>query len=357
MNNKLKAGGAVLAVSALLGIAGGPFVAADSRAESVSPSSHAERHMKNIHQLTHGRMIAEAYFSFDGQRLIFQSTRDGRDCYQQYVMGLDGGNVGMVSTGQGATTCGYFLPGDRRVLFSSTHLTSPQCPPKPSAPGRYLWALDDYDIYTANIRGEDLFRLTATPGYDAEATVAPDGSRIVFTSVRDGDLDIYSMRLDGTDVKRLTSAVGYDGGAVFSPDSKRIVYRAHHPTDPDELARYKELLAQNLVEPSKLEIFVMDADGSNQRQVTDNGAANFAPFFHPDGRRIIFSSNVHDPQKRTFQLFLVGDDGRSLEQVTQEGRFNSFPMFSPDGTKLVWVSDRGAKEKGEFNIFLADWVP
>ena len=357
MNNKLKAGGTALAVLMLLGASNGPFVAADSRAESASPSSRAERHMKNVRQLTHGRKNAEAYFSFDGQRLIFQSTRDGRDCYQQYVMGLDGGNVGMVSTGQGATTCGYFLPGDRRVLFSSTHMKSPQCPPTPSAPGRYLWVLDDYDIYTANIRGEDLFRLTATPGYDAEATVAPDGSRIVFTSVRDGDLDVYSMRLDGTDVKRLTSAVGYDGGAVFSPDSKRIVYRAHHPTDPAELARYKELLAQNLVEPSKLEIFVMDADGSNQRQVTDNGAANFAPFFHPDGRRIIFSSNVHDPQKRTFHLFLVGDDGRGLEQVTQEGRFNSFPMFSPDGTKLVWVSDRGAKEKGEFNIFLADWVP
>jgi TolB protein len=270
---------------------------------------------------------------------------------------LDGGDVRMVSTGLGATTCGYFLPGNRRVLFSSTHAKSPECPPKPSAQGRYLWSLDDYDIYTANVRGEDLFRLTATPGYDAEATVAPDGSRIVFTSVRDGDLEIYSMRLDGTDVKRLTSVPGYDGGPVFSPDSKRIAYRAHHPTDPAELARYRELLARNLVEPSRLEIFVMDADGGNQRQVTRNGAANFAPFFHPDGRRIIFSSNVQDPQRRAFQLFLIGDDGQGLEQVTAEGGFNSFPMFSPDGSKLVWVSDRGAKEKGEFNIFLADWAP
>ena len=316
-----------------------------------------ERHLRNIRRLTSGRQNAEAYFSFDGRRLIFQSTRDGRGCYQQYVMGLDGGDARLVSTGQGTTTCGYFLPGDRRVLFSSTHVRSPVCPPKPSAPGRYLWALDDYDIYTANIRGEDIFRLTATPGYDAEATVAPDGSRIVFTSVRDGDLDIYSMQLDGSDVKRLTSVVGYDGGPFFSPDSKRIVYRAYHPTDPGEVARYKELLVQNLVEPSKLEIFVMDADGGNQRQVTGNGAANFAPFFHPDGRRIIFSSNVHDPQKRTFELFLVGDDGQGLEQITFSGGFNSFPMFSPDGTELVWVSDRGAKDKGEFNIFLADWVP
>ncbi|HEX9284266.1 MAG TPA: M1 family aminopeptidase, partial [Nitrospirales bacterium] len=309
----------------------------------------SERHLRNIRQLTFGRQNAEAYFSFDGRRLIFQSTRDGRECYQQYVMGLDGGDVRMVSTGQGTTTCGYFLPGDRRVLFSSTHAQSPLCPPKPSTPGRYLWALDDYDIYTANVRGEDLVRLTATPGYDAEATVAPDGSRIVFTSVRDGDLDIYSMKLDGTDVKRLTSEVGYDGGAVFSPDSKRIAYRAHHPTDPAEIARYKELLAQHLVEPSKLELFVMDADGKHQRQVTSNGAANFAPFFHPDGRRIIFASNLTPSltlPRPTFHLYLINDDGQGLEQVTINGGFNSFPMFSPDGTKLVWVSDRGAKEKG-----------
>ncbi len=317
-----------------------------------------ERHLRNIRQLTSGRQNAEAYFSFDGRHLIFQSTRDGRDCYQQYVMGLDGdGPVRMVSTGQGATTCGYFLPGDRRVLFSSTHVKSQACPPKPSSQGRYLWGLDDYDIFSANLRGEDLFRLTATPGYDAEATVSRDGSRIVFTSVRDGDLDIYSMKLDGTDVKRLTSDVGYDGGPFFSPDGKRIVYRAYHPTDPAELGRYKELLAQNLVEPSKLEIYVMDADGRNQRPVTRNGAANFAPFFHPDGKRIIFSSNFHDPQRRAFELFLVGDDGEGLEQITFSGGFNSFPMFSPDGSKLVWASNRGAKEKGEFNIFLADWAP
>jgi len=333
------------------------LVAAGSESSDVvTPEPQTERHLRNIRQLTEGRQNAEAYFSFDGASLIFQSTRDGRDCYQEYVMAFGSGAVRLVSTGQGGTTCGYFLPGDRRVLFSSTHLKSPLCPPKPSAQGRYLWALDDYDIFTANLRGEDIVRLTATPGYDAEATVSPDGSRIVFTSVRDGDLDIYSMRLDGTDVRRLTSTLGYDGGAFFSPDSKRIVYRAFHPSDPAEVAHYKELLAQNLVEPSKLEIFVMDADGRNQRQVTTNGAANFAPFFHPDGRRIIFSSNVQDPERRRFDLFLINEDGTGLEQLSREGRFNSFPMFSPDGTKLVWVSDRGAKEKREFNIFLADWV-
>jgi Tol biopolymer transport system component len=357
MKNRLAAFFAVLAIWALFMVYGGPG-SADTQVSGGASPEKIERHLKNVRQLTFGRQNAEAYFSFDGKFLVFQSTREGRDCYQQYVMSADGtGPVRMVSTGLGTTTCGYFLPGDRRVLFSSTHVKSPLCPPKPPAQGRYLWPLDDYDIFTANVRGEDVFRLTATPGYDAEATVAPDGSRIVFTSVREGDLEIYSMRLDGTDVKRLTSAVGYDGGPFYSPDGKRIVYRAYHPTDPAELERYRDLLAKNLVEPSKLEIFVMDADGGHQQQVTRNGAANFAPFFLPDGKHIVFSSNLHDPQRRSFELFLIGDDGRGLEQLTFSGGFNSFPMFSPDGARLVWVSNRGAKEKGEFNIFLADWAP
>ncbi len=354
--NKLKVSGVVVAL-AVLGASVAPFVGAESKTKSGEPDAHVERHLKNIRQLTRGSQNTEARFSFDGQRLIFQSTRDGPDCYQQYVMGLDGGDVRRVSTGVGATTDGYFLPGDRRVMYASTHMKGPQCSPKSSAQGRDPWALDEYDIFTANIRGADLFRLTASPGYDAEATIAPNGSRIVFTSIRDGDLDIYSMRLDGTDVKRLTAATGYDGEAFFSPDSRRIVYRAYHPTDAGDVARYKDMLSKNLVEPGRLEIYVMDADGGNQRQVTSNGAANFAPFFHPDGRRILFSSNLHDPRRQTFHLFLVGDDGQGLEQITFNGGFNSFPMFSPDGTKLVWASDRGAKDKGESNVFLADWVP
>jgi TolB protein len=358
-----RSGKILLACSVALGYglvwhAFGLFVAADfSPAGDASERTMIERHLLNIRQLTSGRQNAEAYFSFDGRRLIFQSTRDDRDCYQQYIMTRDGGDVRMVSTGQGATTCGYFLPGDRRVLFSSTHLKSPLCPARPPAGEKYLWALDDYDIFTANLAGGELSRLTATAGYDAEATVSPDGKRIVFTSMRDGDLDIYSMRLDGTDIKRLTATVGYDGGAFFAPDSKRIVYRADHPTDPAELARYKELLSRNLVQPSHLEIFVMDADGGNQRQITRNGAANFAPYFHPDGHRIVLSSNHHDPDHRKFDLFLIGDDGRGEERITFHGGFNSFPMFAPDGKSLVWVSDRGAQQKREFNIFLADWVP
>ncbi len=367
--------------------------AGQPRTVSVELRDTMERHLANIRQLTFGRQNAEAYFSFDGTKLIFQSTNNWMQntfaeplvpagsslgCYQMYVMDLETGHIRLVSTGTGATTCGYFFPGNRRVLFSSTHLRGPNCPPKPKREGAYRWALDDYDIFSVRIDGQQMQRLTHTPGYDAEATVSPDGKTIVFTSARDGDLDIYAMNLDGTHLRRLTDEVGYDGGPFFSPDSKRIVYRAHHPTDPAAIAQYKVLLAQNLVEPSRLEIFVMNADGTGKRQVTANGASNFAPSFHPDGRRIIFSSNVHDvspssvaPSPVTgdggrktergsppsFHLYLINDDGTGLERVTFEGAFNSFPMFSPDGKKLVWVSDRGAKEPGEFNIFLADWVP
>jgi len=349
------------------GYATGPTAAPQAAA---SP----EHHLKNIRQLTFGRQNAEAYFSFDGTKLIFQSTNnwmkdsfaatlkpaeEGLGCYQMYVMDLEGKTIRLVSTGTGATTCGYFFPGDRRVLYSSTYASGPNCPPKPKREGSYRWALDDYDLYAVRIDGQEMQRLTATPGYDAEATISPDGKTIVWTSVKDGDLDLYAMNLDGTKPRRLTDEVGYDGGAFFSPDSTRIVYRASHPTDPAEVSRYKELLGQRLVEPGQLEIFVMKADGSDKRQITANGASNFSPFFHPDGKRIIFSSNVEtrgEGGRPSFHLFLIGDDGKGLERITVEGHFNSFPMFSPDGKRLVWVSDRLSKSPGEFNVFLADWI-
>lgn len=335
----------------------------------------AERHLRNVRQLTFGRQNAEAYFSFDGSKLIFQSTNNwSKDtfaeplspaemplgCYQMYVMDLESEKIRMVSTGVGVTTCGYFFPGDRRVLFSSTHLKGPSCPPKPKRDGAYRWALDDYDIFSVKIDGQGMQRLTATAGYDAEATISPDGKTIVWTSLRDGDLDVYAMNLDGTNVRRLTDTVGYDGGPFFSPDSKRIVYRAQHPKTPEDIDQYKALLGQGLVEPGQLEIFVMNADGSNKRQITDNGASNFSPFFHPDGTRIMFSSNTETRNEKgrpSFHLYMIGDDGARLERVTYDGRFNSFPMFSPDGKQIVWVSDRGARAPGEFNIFLADWMP
>ena len=364
----------VWGICAVMGFS--PFALAGDQPPGSSPQIRAsERHLANIRQLTVGRQNAEAYFSFDGTKLIFQSTNDwlkdsqattrkpsesGLGCYQMYVLDLESDTVRLVSTGKGATTCGYFFPGDRRVLYSSTHAAGSECPPKPKRDGAYRWALDDYDIYSVRLDGQQMQRLTSSSGYDAEATISPDGKTIVWTSVKDGDLDLYTMNLDGTNAKRLTNDVGYDGGAFFSPDSRRIVYRAAHPSDPAEVAKYQDLLAQRLIEPGQLEIFVINADGSHKQQVTSNGASNFSPYFHPDGKRIIFSSNLEtrgEGGRPSFHLYLVRDDGTGAERLTTEGHFNSFPMFSPDGKRLVWVSDRNATTPGEFNVFLADWVP
>lgn len=321
-----------------------------------APRDPGETHLKNIKQLTLGGENAEAYFSHDGKRLIFQSTRDGRKCDQIYTMDIDGKNVKMVSTGKGITTCAYYLQkGNNKILYSSTHHLMEECPPKPDYSQGYVWPLYPYDIFIADEDGSNLKQLTDSPGYDAEATVSADGKKIVFTSVRDGDLDIYTMDIDGKNLKKLTHEKGYDGGAFFSLDGKKIVYRAYHPEDQKEMEDYENLLKKNLVRPTKMELFVMDADGSNKKQITDFGAASFAPYFHPDGKRIIFASNLHDPKGRSFELYMINIDGTGLERITYSPPFNSFPMFSHDGKKLVFASNRGGKFKGETNIFIADW--
>jgi Tol biopolymer transport system component len=271
-------------------------------------------------------------------------------------MNLDGSDLRRISSGSGRTTCAYYYPGRDRVLYASTHHTGAACPPPPDMSRGYVWALYDYDIYSARPDGSDLRKLFGTPGYDAEATISRDGSKIVFTSTRDGDLDLYVMDADGGNVRRVTNEVGYDGGAFFSADGSKIVYRAHHPKDPQQIEDFKQLLAQKLVRPTQLDIYVMDADGSNKRQVTNNGAANFAPFFHPNGRQIIFSSNVSNPRGRNFDLYLINIDGSGLEQVTTDPEFDGFPMFSPDGRTLVFASNRRGAKQGDTNIFLADWV-
>jgi TolB protein len=319
-------------------------------------ASPAEPHLLNLRMLTSGGENAEAYFSADGRQLIFQATRPGVSaCDQIFIMDADGRNVRMVSTGKGKTTCAYFFPSGQRILYSSTHERAPDCPPPPDYSQGYVWPLDAYDIYTARPDGSDLRRLTNTAAYDAEATISADGRRIVFTSARDGDLDIYTMDADGSNVRRLTDRPGYDGGAFFSADGSQIVYRARHPETPEELADYRRLLGRNLIRPTVLDIYVMNADGSNQRRLTGNGAANFAPFFHPDGRRIIFSSNLHDPGGRNFDLYLINVDGTGLERVTEHAEFDGFPMFSRDGARLVFASNRGAARRGDTNVFIADW--
>ena len=317
----------------------------------------AEKHLRNLKQLTFGGENAEAYFSSDGKQLIFQSTREGHDCDQIYTMNIDGSNAKMISTGSGRTTCSYFFPNGKQILYSSTHLGDKQCPPKPDYSKGYVWAVyPTYDIFTANPDGSGLKQLTNTPGYDAETTITLDGKKLVFTSMRDGDLDIYTMDADGKNVRRLTNELGYDGGPFWSYDGKQIVYRAYHPQTEKDKTDYTDLLKQNLIRPTVLDIWVMNADGSNKRQVTHLNKASFAPYFFPDGKRIIFSSNVADPKGRDFDLYMIKTDGTSMERITYNDTFDGFPMFSRDGKKLVFASNRNAAKPGETNIFIADWV-
>lgn len=316
-----------------------------------------ERHLRKIRQLTFGGNNAEAYFSPDGRQLVFQrQERLEQGCDQEYVMSVNGSGMRRVSNGLGRTTCGYFYDGGRRILYGSTFESSPACPPPADRSRGYVWPLGDFEIYTARPDGTDLRRLTRNDAYDAEATVSPDGGRVVFTSTRDGDIELYTMKTDGTDLRRITRRVGYDGGAFFSPDGRRLVWRAMYPVTAADSADYRRLLRRRLVRPTRLELWTADADGSHARQVTRLGAASFAPYFHPDGRRIIFATNHPDPRGRNFDLYLVNSDGTGLERVTTSPEFDAFPMFSPDGRRLVFASNRHAGRPGETNIFIADWM-
>jgi Tol biopolymer transport system component len=342
-----------------LGLAIGSACAPNEEAaqESASLTLPDEVHLANAKQLTFGGENAEAYFSADDRWLILQSTHGEYACDQIFTIPADGGEMELVSTGHGRTTCAYFFPAGDRILYSSTHLDDRDCPPDPDFSMGYVWALyPSYDVFVADRNGQNPRQLTDTWRYDAEATVSRDGQKIVFTSLRSGDLEIYSMNADGTDVTQLTDELGYDGGPFFSYDGTKIVYRAHHPKTEEAEADYLRLLAEDQIRPSQLDIFVMDADGSNKVQLTDNGAANFAPYFFPDGRRVVFVSNMHDPGGRNFDLYTVNIDGSGLQRITYHDEFDGFPMFNSDGTKLVWGSNRYNANPGDTNIFIADWV-
>ncbi|MCL7926208.1 MAG: hypothetical protein M8841_00345 [marine benthic group bacterium] len=315
-----------------------------------------EVHLTNLRQLTYAGQNAEAYWSVDDEWIIFQATpRDG-NCDQQYVMRPDGSELRMVSTGKGRTTCGYFIPGTDKIVYGSTHLASDECPPDPDMSQGYVWGLfPGYDVFVSDVDGSNLTRLTDNPRYDAEPTMSRDGEWIVFTSMREGDLDIYKMRTDGSELTRLTDRPGYDGGPFFSHDGTKIIYRASHP-EGEALADYERLLAQDMIRPSQLDIWIMDADGGNKRQITDNGAANFGPYLFPSGERLIFSSNLGSDNGREFDLWAIDVDGTNLEQITHTGDFDGFPMFNSDGTKLIFASNRGNELPRETNVFIADWV-
>ncbi len=323
-----------------------------------------EVHLKNVRQLTFGGDNAEAYWSFDDKQLVFQSTNKdwGVECDQIYTMNpftpkTKEDQAKMISTGNGRTTCSYFMPGNQQIIYASTHKGDKACPHVPPREGgKYVWPIySDFDIFTADLEGNLVNQLTDTPGYDAEPTVSPKGDLIVFTSIRTGDLELFTMKLDGSDVKQVTSGLGYDGGAFFSPDGTKLIFRSSRPKTDEDIKTYKDLLQQGLVQPTEMELYVCDVDGSNLKKITDLGNANWAPFFHPSGEKVIFSSNHNSKRGFPFNLFMVNLDGTGLEQITFDNTFDSFPMFSFDGKKLVFASNRNNGGTRDTNLFIADW--
>jgi Tol biopolymer transport system component len=314
-------------------------------------------YLSDLKQLTHGGQNAEAYWAPDNKRLIFQTTRAPYECDQIFIMNADGSDQHLVSTGKGRTTCAYFLADNKHIVYGSTHLAGDACPTPPDRSKGYVWGVfPGYDIFLATDSGEIQKRLTDTPGYDAEATVNWKKGTIVYTSLASKDLDLWTMKSDGSSKKQITRTEGYDGGAVLSRDGKKLVWRSNYPKDAALMAKYKELLADNLTAPMKMEIMVADSNGKNAHPITNFGCASFAPTFTPDGKKILFSSNKHECDGRKFELYMMNLDGSGLEQVTNFGGFTSFPEFSPDGKTLVFCSDKDAKERYEFNIFTAKWA-
>lgn len=325
-----------------------------------------EKHLKNLRQLTFGGDNAEAYWSFNSKNLTFQSNNPawGLKCDQIFYTTVGDTDMKMktppmISTGLGRTTCSYFLPGDSLILYASTHRGGNDCPKDPERKpgGKYLWPIyDTYDIFVADLKGNIRKQLTKENGYDAEATVSPKGDKIVFTSTRNGDLDLYVMNIDGSGVKQITKELGYDGGAFFSPDGKKLVFRASRPRTEEEKKEYLEYLRQGLVAPTQMEIFTCNVDGSNLHQVTSLGKANWAPFYHPSGKKILFSSNHKGTRGFEFNIYMINEDGSGLEQITYDMVFDSFPMFSFDGKRIVFSSNRNNGGTRNTNLFVADWV-
>lgn len=324
-----------------------------------------EKHFASIRQLTFGGDNAEAYFSFNGKMLTFQSNNKAWDlkCDQIFAFDIETANLKnnrpqLISTGKGRTTCSYFLPGDSLILYASTHLGGEDCPVEPERKhgDRYLWSVyPTYDIFVADLKGNMVKQLTNAKGYDAEATVSPKGDLIVFTSDRSGDLELYTMNIDGTNVKQITTGLGYDGGAFFSPDGTKLVFRSSRPKTPEEQADYKALLAKGQVAPTNMEVYTCNIDGSDLKQITNLGQANWAPYFHPSGEKIIFSSNHESKRGFPFHLYLINLDGTGLEKLTNDDGFDAFPMFSPDGKFLVFSSNRNNGGTRDTNLFIAEW--
>jgi TolB protein len=325
-----------------------------------------ETHFDTVIQLTNGGDNAEAYWSFDDNGIVFQATNSawGDSCDQIYFTPVADAERMMterpqrIGNGKGRTTCSYFMPGDSTVIYASTHVADEACPPKPDKreDGKYVWPVyESFDIFVADLQGNILKQLTDEPGYDAEPTVSPKGDLIVFTSLRSGDLELYTMKLDGSDVKQITTELGYDGGAFFSPDGTKLIFRSSRPKTEAEIADYKALLAEGLVTPTEMELYICNIDGSELRQLTTLGKANWAPFFHPSGQQVIFSSNHATEKGYPFNLYMINVDGTGLKQVSYDGVFDAFPMFSRSGEYLLFSSNRNNGGGRDTNLFLAKW--
>ena len=326
-----------------------------------------ETHFRNVRQLTFGGDNAEAYWSYDGKHIVFQrtNTKEGVMCDQIFVGKLptrrgEQFNYKMVSTGKGRTTCAFFTKDNRHIIYASTHLASDQCPPVPDRSkygNRYIWPLyTGFDIFMANLDGKIVKQLTHSKWYDAEATLSPDGKKMVYTSTKDGDIELYIMDLESGSEKRITHAVGYDGGAWFSPDGTKLIWRASRPKSDAEIKEFKDLLSENIVAPTNMEVFISNVDGTNQKQVTKLGQANWAPAYMPDSKRIIFASNHEYKRGFPFNLYTINEDGSNLKKISRDQGFDAFPMFSPDGKKIAFCSNRNNKGTRDTNVFIADWV-
>lgn len=325
-----------------------------------------EKNLRNIQQLTFGGDNAEAYFSFDDQWIIFQKTnpKEGITCDQMFIGKVPAPGekftYKMVSTGKGRTTCGAFTKDGKHVIYASTHLGSSDCPPVPDRSkygNKYIWPLyDSYDIFMADYNGNIVKQLTNAKGYDAEATISPDGKKMVYTSTKSGDLELWIMDLKTGKEKQVTNMLGYDGGAWFSPDGKKIIWRASRPTTPEDIKAYKDLLAENLVAPTNMEVWIANADGSNPKKVTAYGQANWAPTYMPDSKRILFASNHEYKRGFPFNLYMINEDGSNLTKVSRDQGFDAFPMFSYSGKKILFCSNRNNGGTRDTNVFLADWV-
>ena len=332
---------------------------AQSPTSIIRAAEPQEVHFGKLTQLTFGGQNAEAYWSKDGKRLTYQTLQPGYPDEQVFTMNADGSDKQLRSTGKGRCTCSYFTPNNNYLYFSSTHAINPGPQKALDRSKGYVWMVNpDFALYRVDLRkpGASVEPVVSKPGYYvAETTIAPNGRYMTWTSDVEGDLEIYRSDLDGKNVQRLTNEAGYDGGPFVSWDSKHIVYRRDAPQGEAKLAEYRELLKEHLVRPGKLEIWIMDADGKNKHQVTHLGGASFAPFLHPDGKRIIFSSNWEDPKGREFDLYMINVDGTGLERITYSRQFDGFPMFTADGKKLVFASNRYGSVPGETNLFVVDW--